>query len=758
MIHDGKRHNRLVIGLIFLLILTFVYQILFFEEKKIVSGAEEYDKLEAENELLSAKILLIEKELSQREADLSSDERTISTLRDQIDFLKNNIGVEELLKHKAEKEVLGRMNRPPFPKTLTDEEWEKIEEDDEIEAEIEEVFEDEDDFDESSSSDIPENCPLSEKYTEKEFSLDPLKAKYPTRNDKFLTTVLMNGPNNQLVGLRETIFMAIKLNRSYILPKFFKHDHADPTSVKDPYAEVSPSFRISPSKMKGLINVHPFSDIPDVCEDHQISVFYQLKIGLGATNSGRLLRTCRNIDCQVDDLDCETTESHCIEDIALPLIPEKKPRGRFGQDGNFTTFQSLYDTDHSCALIGFPYMDINFAKNIFNEKILPEDRQLMVDIIKATGRPTHIEEVADLFVKEFINDSGYVALHWRYNDDDWWHGGCDIDAGVFRDGNGDLEQKGPKLCKQLSLMRNPKIFAKQIDTYLSRGLESTTQNIKRECGFTMAMSYEEAAAKLRKRLGYNHSKLTMKIEAMTRGRGETISEAYSRLMNLLSSSGSVYENLPEEAQKQLIRTSLKRILRPQEYQQFFTVWISHQMTTSLAEIADILALLEGSWTVSEPINDPDTLGYDLNAAYRDIKCHLCSGPHFLKDCDTIYIATPPSEADLIKNMRKELKIINPEITVLMQSELDPFVRKFYKKNNCGDLKDEFWEILSLVELETCLKASVFLGSQGSSWSKNTNIERRIHGVNFADASNEVIMPNLSDLHNFSSLEMQKSEV
>ena len=44
MIHDGKRHNRLVVGLIFLLILTFVYQILFFEEKKIVSGAEEYDK------------------------------------------------------------------------------------------------------------------------------------------------------------------------------------------------------------------------------------------------------------------------------------------------------------------------------------------------------------------------------------------------------------------------------------------------------------------------------------------------------------------------------------------------------------------------------------------------------------------------------------------------------------------------------------------------------------------------------------------
>ena len=48
-----------------------------------------------------------------------------------------------------------------------------------------------------------------------------IKAKYATRPDKFLTSVLMNGPNNQLIGLRETMFIAIKLNRSYILVCFF---------------------------------------------------------------------------------------------------------------------------------------------------------------------------------------------------------------------------------------------------------------------------------------------------------------------------------------------------------------------------------------------------------------------------------------------------------------------------------------------------------------------------------------------------------
>ena len=68
----------------------------------------------------------------------------------------------------------------------------------------------------ASNSEISADCPLSEKYAENEFKMD-IKAKYPTRSDKFLTSVLMNGPNNQLIGLRETMFIAIKLNRSYIL-------------------------------------------------------------------------------------------------------------------------------------------------------------------------------------------------------------------------------------------------------------------------------------------------------------------------------------------------------------------------------------------------------------------------------------------------------------------------------------------------------------------------------------------------------------
>ena len=43
MINDG-RHNRLVITLISLLIFSFIYQIFLFDERKIITGVEEYNK------------------------------------------------------------------------------------------------------------------------------------------------------------------------------------------------------------------------------------------------------------------------------------------------------------------------------------------------------------------------------------------------------------------------------------------------------------------------------------------------------------------------------------------------------------------------------------------------------------------------------------------------------------------------------------------------------------------------------------------
>ena len=42
----------------------------------------------------------------------------------------------------------------------------------------------------------------------------------------------------------------------------------------------------------------------------------------------------------------------------------------------------------------------------------------MRDIVAQTPRPAHVRNSVSEFLKKF-SDSKYVAMHWRYNDDDW---------------------------------------------------------------------------------------------------------------------------------------------------------------------------------------------------------------------------------------------------------------------------------------------------------------------------------------------------
>ena len=46
---------------------------------------------------------------------------------------------------------------------------------------------------------------------------------YKTRPNKFLIPSLTWGPNNQLRGFRESVIMAIQLNRTLCIPPFYKH-------------------------------------------------------------------------------------------------------------------------------------------------------------------------------------------------------------------------------------------------------------------------------------------------------------------------------------------------------------------------------------------------------------------------------------------------------------------------------------------------------------------------------------------------------
>ena len=81
---------------------------------------------------------------------------------------------------------------------------------------------------------------------------------------KFLTPVLTYGPNNQLRGFRETVWLAIKLNRSIVVPPFFKHDRTD--GMKKQAGIIPPVHRIDIEKLGRLVPVVSSEMMSNLCD------------------------------------------------------------------------------------------------------------------------------------------------------------------------------------------------------------------------------------------------------------------------------------------------------------------------------------------------------------------------------------------------------------------------------------------------------------------------------------------------------------
>ena len=74
-----------------------------------------------------------------------------------------------------------------------------------------------------------------------------------------------------------------------------------------------------------------------------------------------------------------------------------------------------------------------------------------------------------------------------------------------------------------------------------------------------------------------------------------------------------------------------------------------------------------------------------------------------KDIHSMYIASPPSEIELMLAMREELKKINPNFTVYLSVELLDFLEGYFTRHGCTDFEADKYEILSLADMEVCFR-------------------------------------------------------
>ena len=184
--------------------------------------------------------------------------------------------------------------------------------------------------------------------------------KINLRNDHFLTAAFMYGPNNQLRGFRETVMLSIILNRTLIIPPFFKHNRNDKLAVQEPIAK--PSLRVDISALRSLIPVVDGHDVAHHCDFAFDAVFMA---GKSYCKDGKLKSVADFTGFfKFGQLQVQKVGGKHDCAVRVPTFPVgvdsiKKPL-RYAQ--NHTKIAQLYESDAKCPLWMFPYRTIDFDR------------------------------------------------------------------------------------------------------------------------------------------------------------------------------------------------------------------------------------------------------------------------------------------------------------------------------------------------------------------------------------------------------------
>ena len=121
----------------------------------------------------------------------------------------------------------------------------------------------------------------------------------------------------------------------------------------------------------------------------------------------------------------------------MGVMPEKKPLALSSTKGQHP--KEFYDSVSTCALWLFPYHSVGFSKlldyglnvdfqdlenneetNTYPPNWYQGDISLMASIVQYTPRPIYIQELGYKISSQlFGQDELYVAMHWRYDKNDW---------------------------------------------------------------------------------------------------------------------------------------------------------------------------------------------------------------------------------------------------------------------------------------------------------------------------------------------------
>nr|XP_039259220.1 uncharacterized protein LOC120335707 isoform X1 [Styela clava] len=282
-------------------------------------------------------------------------------------------------------------------------------------------------------------------------------------SERFLLPLLYNGPTNQIWGLRQAAYVAILLNRTLVLPLFHKHilDESGPGTIIDA------SHRFQVDSLSRLMSVVTVDKYHQHCGKN-VDVVLQ-----ATTPRDWTVESLKQAEKELN-LEFLQRSSKGIINRSGPFFPNIKVKAPFtAHADNSRIIRMAYKSDEKCAIYQFPFREIkmnvdhtpNQKENIGDVHLFSEStddissRALVNSLFQNMLPPKYIQEITETFLEHVFGGSPYLALHWRYDKEDFGKFMCNKEEGT---GN----QNQAEMCKKVNRIL-PKSLGRAMTEYIS---------------------------------------------------------------------------------------------------------------------------------------------------------------------------------------------------------------------------------------------------------------------------------------------------
>lgn len=238
---------------------------------------------------------------------------------------------------------------------------------------------------------------------------------YPTSSERFLLPALIWGPMNQVEGLRESIALAIRLNRTLVIPPMYRHftDTEQPNGICD--AEI----RVDIPSIRRLISTVSYTSLPAGLTPDSIMVARSLATEGGDAESneqlpsGSRLSRLKKFEAASGFEIANWKEDQGIDNhnyFKYPLYPQNSTlSSEIRMDYESTNWEALFGNDGKFSILMFPYLTAR----------LEHMHGIGRDIVNYTPRPQFLRDIADEFIQANSFPTTYVTFHYRFDNEDW---------------------------------------------------------------------------------------------------------------------------------------------------------------------------------------------------------------------------------------------------------------------------------------------------------------------------------------------------